>query len=437
MCILILFFIACKKERDTIETNSNEDSSIVSLAKDWYKTSLRQTQIDADIDLHQLIPDWTNFRTGKNSAGQEWISVELKRNPLEKIFLTELSVVVDEHGIAHGLFKEFNDNPYHDHTTLTTYTGDGKIYLSGLYLPERGSVLLSPIKQNNKDRKPVRMTLRESMKGLQRVNEDDGVRVIETVEITAPRSNSQNPDLHFFFYDNVFQYAPPTQDNGGGGGSTGVNHTAGPSTIYDNLPAKPLLDDEIAFTVVAPEVTIDLKKRLDCFKTVPNNGATYSITLHAHKGVGGSNKPGHAFITLEKSNGNNIQRLSYGFYPVSGPASATMQNVPSAIGEESGDEFRLSDSRYSLSINAVQFQQMVKESLEMANENYHLLHNNCVHYATNVFNLANPPTGKINNHGFVSPDDLNAYLRHIKALNPNQSGIETHRTIPPPSTKCN
>ncbi len=215
----------------------------------------------------------------------------------------------------------------------------------------------------------------------------------------------------------------PESGNTGGGGSNNGNNNG---------------NNNNTFTAIAPAVTIDLKKRLDCFKTVPDNANTkYKITLNVQTGIGFGNKPGHAFITLEKSNGNNLQRLSYGFYPVSSLQSGTMQAVSSAIGEESEDYQRKSDARYSLSIDASKFQNIINTSLNQANQSYNLIYNNCVHYATEIFNMANPPTGYIGNQGFITPNDLNTYLHNTKSLNPHQQGIETGRKDPQISTNCN
>ncbi|GHE45552.1 hypothetical protein GCM10017764_30980 [Sphingobacterium griseoflavum] len=222
---------------------------------------------------------------------------------------------------------------------------------------------------------------------------------------------------------------PPYVGGGGGGGGSGGGGDSGGGDGNG--------ENNSGFRAIAPAVTINLQQRLNCFNSVSSTGALYKITLHAHKGVGGGNKPGHAFITLEKSNGGQVQRLSYGFYPVSGLSSASMQHVASAIGDEFGDEYRKSDSRYSLSINAAQFQSVVNKSLNLANQQYHLLYNNCVHYATSVFNVVNPPTGQLGNSGFISPDDLHTFIRNTKVLHPNQQGIETSRIDLLPSTNCN
>lgn len=222
--------------------------------------------------------------------------------------------------------------------------------------------------------------------------------------------------------DNEESDGPPTDfwggyEDGDGGGSSSGN--------------------DIAFTVVGPEVPIDLKKRLDCFKNVPDNSNTvYKITLNAHRGA--TNKPGHAFITLEKSNGNNLQRLSYGFYPeTSNPLLiGSMNPIPSAIGEESEDLKRKSEARYTLNLNAQQFQTAINTSLQLANFDYDLNDNSCVHYAINVFNAINPPSGSFNNVGFLTPDYVYVILGQRSVSHPNEN-IQTNTINVPPSTDCN
>ena len=211
-----------------------------------------------------------------------------------------------------------------------------------------------------------------------------------------------------------------TATGGGGGGSSGGG-SGGTSSS--------------SFVAVAPVTTIELEERLDCFSNVVDNANTkYKVTLNAHRIDLNSDKPGHAFLTIEKSNGTQFQRLSYGFYPQSGPASATMQPTPSAMGEESSDLDRKSDARYSLSVTKAQFNSIVSQSIALSKVPYDLNENNCTHYATDVFNLLLPSNGQLNNNGFLTPDGVYTYLANFKqAGNPN---VTLGRIDPPKSTNC-
>lgn len=78
--------------------------------------------------------------------------------------------------------------------------------------------------------------------------------------------------------------------------------------------------------ILTPVNSIDLKKRLDCFKTkiATDANTTYKVTLHvdipdnmdASKDISNSNA-GHVYLTLTKSNSLQSYNLSMGFYPKS------------------------------------------------------------------------------------------------------------------------
>lgn len=243
--------------------------------------------------------------------------------------------------------------------------------------------------------------------------------------------NSDCAELQYRFRNivTIFNSCPsPGYDDwnspgsGSGGGGGGGNSSGGGS----------------GFVAVAPVVTIDLRARFDCFNSIPDNENTrYRFTLHAQRGGSSiSDKPGHAYITLEKTNGNQSHRLSYGFYPGAGTVSATMLPVPSAMGEESGNSRRYSDARYHLNLDKFSFGRAIAISLSLSVRPYDLNENNCVHYATNVFNFLNPPTGKIVNTGFIIPDGLDVIINQLKDNYPSAE-IGVGRIAPPLSTNCN
>ncbi|MEB4760806.1 hypothetical protein OZN48_09930 [Chryseobacterium indologenes] len=212
-----------------------------------------------------------------------------------------------------------------------------------------------------------------------------------------------------------------TASGGGGGGGGGGSHGGGSGGT--------------SFVAAAPVTTINIEQRLDCFKNIVDNADTkYKVTLNAHRIDLNSDKPGHAYLTIEKSNGTQLQRLSYGFYPQSVAGSATMQPTPSAMGEESSDDDRKSDARYSLSVTKAQFNSIISQSIALSKVPYDLNENNCTHYATDVFNLLLPSNGQLNNNGFLTPDGVYTYLANFKqAGNPN---VTLGRIDPPKSTNC-
>lgn len=190
-----------------------------------------------------------------------------------------------------------------------------------------------------------------------------------------------------------------------------------------------------SFSPIAPVATINVEDRLNCFNNVVDNINTkYKVTLNAQRIDLNSDKPGHAFLTIEKSNGNQIQRLSYGFYPLSGAASATMQPTTSAMGEESNDPNRKSDARYTLYITKTQFNTIISQSIALSKNPYDLNDNNCTHYATDIFNLLLPNNGQLNNNGFLTPDGVYTYLANLKQA--GNANVELGRIVPPASTNC-
>lgn len=72
----------------------------------------------------------------------------------------------------------------------------------------------------------------------------------------------------------------------------------------------------------------------------------------------------------------------------------------------------------------------------IAQEPYDINDNNCVHYATNIFNAMEPSAGAINNDGFIIPDGLYVGLSNLKQANPDAE-IGIGRMRPPTSTNCN
>ncbi|VTP96428.1 hypothetical protein [Sphingobacterium daejeonense] len=147
--------------------------------------------------------------------------------------------------------------------------------------------------------------------------------------------------------------------------------------------------------VLDPEVSIEnLQKRLECFNNVPDNANTkYRITIHSELAnpkspidVIEGNSVGHAFITLEKVNGTNISRLFFGFYPKNSFKATIEYDETSAIGDDGENLFRRSDIQYTKSISNSSFKNVLSTSVRLAKDNYNLEHNNCTHYALNVFN---------------------------------------------------
>jgi len=138
--------------------------------------------------------------------------------------------------------------------------------------------------------------------------------------------------------------APPSQPTGPGGGG-GVGDPGG--GWEDPCPSGPVqprgefiepcgdpgwqpaptdVENPEVFDFSNSEPSIDLQKYFNCFDHISDNGATYSIKLCTDLPVNSnpnalvttSLTPGHAFLTLTKSNGGQSITQSFGFYPISG-----------------------------------------------------------------------------------------------------------------------
>lgn len=368
----------------------------------WEKAFIADSLIYVPISL--ILPEGMTVNGSKKLPNETWLIIQIKKNNSE---------------YAYRMMTLFPDTVTH------VQPFSGTIFVEDYF---NGNVSYAEYMYGSRLRRKEKIRTQQTANEL-RANMPVDCSLVKIATVCVGDVNGGSaPDICGDRYEYQCQYLNegdgewPLPGSSGGGSNNGNNNG----------------NNTIAFTALAPTITIDIKKRLECFKSVPDNANTkYNITLHAQKGIGGGNKPGHAFITLEKSNGSNMQRLSYGFYPVSSLQSGTMQSVPSAIGEESSDPLRNSNARYSLSIDASKFQNIINASANLANQFYNLLNNNCVHYATDIFNIANPPTGYLGNNGFITPDDLNTYLQNTKSLNPNQKGIETDKKDLPKSTNCN
>ncbi len=197
---------------------------------------------------------------------------------------------------------------------------------------------------------------------------------------------------------------------------------------------------KLSMLILAPVKEILLDDRMKCFHEIIDNiNTVYNVTLH----VDNTNNFGHAFLTIEKSNGNKIQRLSYGFYPKTTSTFLTLTSTifptNSAIGEETEDGQRVSDIRYIIHMTGAYgkyvFNRIIDKSLKDVNNPYILTEYNCTNYAVTIFNEA--LTNKINNTNLYLPSDLYTLLKEMKKKgNSNIIDIPIYRDKMARSTKC-
>lgn len=226
---------------------------------------------------------------------------------------------------------------------------------------------------------------------------------------------------------------------GGGGGSSGGGGSGGSTT-----------PSATNFLAAQPAQSINLAQRLLCFNAVPTNASTtYKITIHAHSAIQGlpsaefnlpARDPGHAYITLEKANGSNVQRLSFGFYPkVETWVTPTKNGVASGIGEEYANQYRRSDIRMTRTLTNAEFTSAVSSASSNGTKTYDLNDYNCTDFALEVFNASQSSSNQLNvpnsNIGFTTPAGLYKKLDELR-VGGNQNVSNTSGR-PPISTSCN
>ncbi|WP_153848391.1 hypothetical protein [Sphingobacterium paramultivorum] len=219
---------------------------------------------------------------------------------------------------------------------------------------------------------------------------------------------------------------------GGGGGSGGGSGTAA------------------SYFVESPTEPINLQQLIECFNNIPSNAqTTYKITIHTALAEPGEpyqvynatdKTPGHAYITMQKTNGSASRSLTFGFYPSSDSWMSILKNAEdSSIGKED-DEKRRSDASYTINVTSTAFNNARNVALSGSLQKYDLNDFNCTNYAIQVFEAAmgggtglQVPNSAV---GYKTPSSL--YLRLSDMKTAGTAGISTTTTLAPTSTPpCN
>lgn len=227
-----------------------------------------------------------------------------------------------------------------------------------------------------------------------------------------------------------------TATGGGGGGGGGGSHGGGsgaPASTYYEAPTEP----------------INIQEVLNCFNNIPSNTqTTYKVTIHSHLANPSNayqvynvsdNDPGHAYITMQKTNGSATRSLTFGFYPNAGSWMTAIKDAEnSAIGQEN-PQTRRSDGSYTISVSEAAFNNARNVALTSAAKKYDLNDFNCTNYAIGVFNAAMGGTGlQVPNSpiGYKTPSSL--YLRLSDMKTGGTAGISLTPSMAPTSTTpCN
>lgn len=222
----------------------------------------------------------------------------------------------------------------------------------------------------------------------------------------------------------------PTDPGNGSGGDNGNSNYLQPNTYIFQL-----------------QENIKLQDYFKCFEKVSSTSTTlYSLSLNADLPnnndanwlINSSLNPGHAFITLTKSDGTNSVTVSFGFYPSISVLSITGAAVGSMVNDDGGHEFNAS---ISTGLSSLQFQSALETAVYLAGHaNYDLNDYNCTDYAIEIYNSTSP-RGNLIVPDWIGPDGItnfgttpNGLYNVLVKRRPHQEGIFTS---PPKGAPCN
>ena len=316
-CLFIILF-SCKKEgNNAAESPNNLIGKIKVQLKDSISvTDFRQLDFDHAVETH--IP----------KVGQIFLRIPFINKSLASDFLL---LKIENNGIfSSGKFFNINKNIQKSYKKSNTkFNGNIKIYslkrnlLTSSFITN-GFVDAFYLKQNN-------------------TNFKEDVVVIplmpEVVVVCSPPGGGGGTSWNYYDY-----YDLPNLLYGGGDGggqefgssyggyySNSLPSQSGSGNPPPNTsqPNNPTTDDPILiyFELVESLEAININDYLQCFSSIPDNGALCSVKILTDIPVDNDpNKffdwsvasPGHTFLQLTKSNGSQSVQQNIGFYPVKG-----------------------------------------------------------------------------------------------------------------------
>jgi hypothetical protein len=139
---------------------------------------------------------------------------------------------------------------------------------------------------------------------------------------------------------------------------------------------------------------IDIKTFIDCFSSIPDEGATCSIEIFADIPVDNdpnklfdweTESPGHTFLQIKKSNGSRSIMQNIGFYPKTNWKSMlTPAPVDGKFVDNGGHEFNAS---FKINISPAKLQSALTQIAYLARfVKYDIDEYNCTNFALEVFN---------------------------------------------------
>lgn len=212
--------------------------------------------------------------------------------------------------------------------------------------------------------------------------------------------------------------------SGGSGGSTGASNTG--------ISSSPTM--QIDYDTYVGHPALDVSKYLNCFGSVPDAGATCSITLYTDIPVNGDpskffnwkqGSPGHTFLSFNKSNaGQSVQQI-FGWYPSqSWEAVTTTAPIPGKFVDDGEHEYNAS---FKVNLSPQQLQDAITEVSYLARFiQYDIDEYNCTDFALQVFNTVRSPTQQLEipmydipggqaPYGTATPNGVYQKLEEMKA----------------------
>jgi len=141
---------------------------------------------------------------------------------------------------------------------------------------------------------------------------------------------------------------------------------------------------------------ISIYDYMNCFGNISDEGATCSIEIFSDLPVNGEpntffnwqdGSPGHTFLQIKKSNGDESIQQNIGFYPNQGWKTVLYTPVASKLVDNGGHKFNAS---LKMNLTSAQLHSVITEIENLSNSSYDMDQYNCTDFALQVFNTVRP-----------------------------------------------
>lgn len=414
---LLMILFSCKKEI----TQERDNSILLSNVRSQLMESLSLT------DLQQL--DFNNAALTNN-----------KQNDLTILKIPFINKNTD----PEFLLLKIEKNQFFSTGKIIRISGNMSAGTPNTFLKFNGRIKIYSLERKLLTESPITNGNVEEFHS----NENSGMFVVNVAEIPlmpevvviASYPPSGNSSWYYSYWFNYQSMLFQGDNSMGGGGGWGLGGGSGGSGVPNS--GNPI---NIDFEPVESLAAIDLKKYIQCFKNIPDAGATCSISIYTDLPVDQdpnaffdweNGSPGHTFLQISKSNGRQRVQQNIGFYPIKGWKNAlTTAPEDGKFVDNSGHEFNAS---ITMNLTPDQLQSTLIHMQSLANFiKYDIDDYNCTDFALDVFNYKRggnqlevpryPIPGGSAPFGTATPQGLYQKLKAMK----NQSTTESANiTIP-------